>query len=89
MSPHPFREIALAGVAESDLGRVPHKTPIQLAAEASRAALEDAGLTKSDVDGLFTFGFGRMGSVQFGDYLQIRPRDSDSSMMGSSLSLEG
>jgi len=84
VSPHAFREIALVGVAESDLGKVPHKTAIQLAAEASREALEDAGLKKSDVDGLFTFGFGRMGAVQFGEYLQIQPRYSDSSFMGGS-----
>jgi len=73
---------ALVGVAESDLGRVPGKTAIQLAAEASARALADAGLGKADVDGLFTFGFGRMGSVQFGEYLKIRPRYSDSSFMG-------
>lgn len=82
MSRHRSAEIALVGVAESDLGKVPGKTAIQLAAEASRAALADAGLAKSDVDGLFTFGFGRMGAVQFGEYLQIRPRYSDSSVMG-------
>jgi acetyl-CoA acetyltransferase len=79
-----FEQIALAGVAESDLGKVPGKTAIQLAAEASARALADAGLTKADVDGLFTFGFGRMGSVQFGEYLHIRPRYSDSSFMGGS-----
>lgn len=84
MSPHPVQQIAFVGVAESDLGKVPGKTAIQLAAEASRGALEDAGLKKSDVDGLFAFGFGRMGAVQFGEYLQIQPRYSDSSMMGGS-----
>jgi len=76
--------IAVAGVAESDLGKVPGKTAIQLAAEASRAALADAGLQKSDVDGLFTFGFGAMGAVQFGEYLRIQPRYSDSNYMGGS-----
>jgi acetyl-CoA acetyltransferase len=79
-----FEHVALVGAAESDLGRVPGKTAIQLAAEASARALADAGLTKADVDGLFTFGFGRMGSVQFGEYLRIRPRYSDSSFMGGS-----
>ena len=84
MKQHAFRQIALVGVAESDLGKVPRKTAIQLAAEASRAALDDAGFAKADVDGLFTFGFGRMGAVQFGEYLQIQPRYSDSSYMGGS-----
>lgn len=77
-------DAAVVGVAESDLGRVPGKTAIQLAAEASARALADAGLSKRDVDGLFTFGFGRMGSVQFGEYLRLRPRYSDSSFMGGS-----
>ncbi|MBI3626188.1 MAG: thiolase [Candidatus Rokubacteria bacterium] len=84
MTEHALRQVALAGVAESDLGKVPGKTAIQLAAEAARAALEDAGLAKSDVDGLFTFGFGRMGAVQFGEYLQVQPRYSDSSYTGGS-----
>jgi hypothetical protein len=34
VSPHPIRQIALVGIAESDLGKVPHKTAIQLAAKA-------------------------------------------------------
>ncbi|MBI4242040.1 MAG: thiolase [Candidatus Rokubacteria bacterium] len=84
MTARPFRDIAIVGVAESDLGKVPDKTAIQLAAEASRRALEDAGLRKDDVDGLFTFGFGRMGAVQFGEYLQIQPAYSDSTVMGGS-----
>jgi acetyl-CoA acetyltransferase len=79
-----FRDVAIVGVAESDLGLVPGKTAVQLAAEASARALADAGLAKADVDGLFTFGFGRMGAVQFGEYLKIRPRYSDSSFMGGS-----
>jgi len=79
-----FDDVVLVGVAESDLGRVPAKTAIQLAAEASRRALDDAGLAKANVDGLFTFGFGRMGAVQFGEYARIRPRYSDSSFMGGS-----
>jgi len=84
VKPAGFRDVALVGVAESDLGRVPGKTAIQLAAEASARALADAGLRKSGVDGLFTFGFGRMGAVQFGEYLRLRPRYSDSSFMGGS-----
>ena len=48
------RKVAIVGVAESDLGRVPNKSKFQLSAEASRAALEEAGLTKDDVDGVFT-----------------------------------
>ena len=48
------RKVAVVGVAESDIGRVPHKSKFQLSAEASKKALDEAGLTKDDVDGLFT-----------------------------------
>ena len=49
-----MRDVAIVGVAESDLGVVPDKSKFQLSAEASRAALDDAGLSVKDVDGLFT-----------------------------------
>ena len=49
-----MRDVAIVGVAESDLGRVPDKSKFQLSAEASRLALDDAGLSVKDVDGLFT-----------------------------------
>ena len=49
-----LRDVAIVGVAESDLGRVPGKSKFQLSAEASRAALDEAGLSIKDVDGLLT-----------------------------------
>ena len=54
--PDPLRgAIAIAGAAESRLGEVgPGVSPLDLIAEATAAALEDAGLRSSDVDGLFT-----------------------------------
>src|SRR3954468_8979564 len=46
--------VVVAGVAESDLGVVgPGMTPGDLMAQASYRALEDAGLSVSDVDGLW------------------------------------
>ena len=51
------RDVAIVGVAESDvMGTVPNKSSLQHHAEAAHNALEDAGLTKSDVDGLLTAG---------------------------------
>src|SRR5258708_31562505 len=41
--------IAIVGVAESDYGRVPHMTEMQLHAQALQRALEDSGLRKSDI----------------------------------------
>jgi hypothetical protein len=46
---------AVVGVAESDLGEVgPGFAPLDLIGQATLRALQDAGLDKSDVDGLFS-----------------------------------
>lgn len=47
--------VAITGVGESPLGKVPGRGSMELATEAALAALADAGLDKSDVDGLFVF----------------------------------
>ena len=53
------KAIAIVGAAESDnIGIVPDRTALELHAEAACNALADAGLTKADVDGLFTTGTG-------------------------------
>ena len=49
-------QVAIVGIGESEIGSVPHKTPMQLHAEAARAALEDCGLEKADIDGVLTAG---------------------------------
>jgi acetyl-CoA acetyltransferase len=81
------RKTAIVGVAESDLGKVPHKSKFQLSAEASRAALDDAGLSIKDVDGLFTTIItegGEFPSMLMAEYMGIRPRYSDSTSIGGS-----
>lgn len=45
---------AIVGIGESTLGVVPGRSSHSLQAEAALAALSNAGLTKSDVDGLIT-----------------------------------
>lgn len=47
-----------------------------------REALDDAGLTLSDVDGLFTVGRGGMASVELAEYLRIQPSYTDSTATG-------
>lgn len=81
------RKVAIVGVAESDLGRVPHKSKFQLSAEASRLALEEAGLHKDDVDGVFTTiitAGGEFSSMMMAEYLGITPRYTDSTSIGGS-----
>jgi acetyl-CoA acetyltransferase len=45
---------AVAGIGESRLGVVPDRSALQLQSDAANAALADAGLKLSDVDGLLT-----------------------------------
>jgi len=47
-------KVAIVGVGESDIGKVPGSTGLGLNAQASKRALDDAGLKVSDIDGLLT-----------------------------------
>ena len=77
---------AIVGVAESDLGEVgPGFTPLDLIGQATSRALDDAGLKKEDVDGLFSASaYYHMPTLSVGEYLGIRPRYSDATNMGGS-----
>jgi len=75
-------KVAIAGVAESDLGVVPNKTATDLAAQASLRALDDAGLTLKEVDGIFTAGLSRFSANQLAEYLGVRPSYVDSTIAG-------
>jgi acetyl-CoA acetyltransferase len=77
---------AIVGVAESDLGEVgPGLTPLDLIGQATLRVLEDAGLRKEDVDGLFSASaYYHMPTLSVGEYLGIRPRYSDATSMGGS-----
>jgi acetyl-CoA acetyltransferase len=74
------RAVAVVGVDESDeIGTLPHKTAMQLHAEASRNALADAGIDKQEVDGLFTAG---VSTTELGEYLGIQPTYTDGTTVG-------
>jgi len=74
-------KFAIVGVAESDeMGTVPHKSALQLHAEAARNAIADAGLTKNDIDAVFSAG--RTFSTETAEYLGIRPRYIDGTSVG-------
>jgi acetyl-CoA acetyltransferase len=77
---------AVAGVAESDLGEVgPHLSSLDLIGQATMRALDDAGLDKSEVDGMFCHSaFFQLPPVAAAEYLGIRPRYSDSTAVGGS-----
>ncbi len=47
--------VAIAGIGATEFSKDSGRSELRLAAEAVRAALDDAGLTPADVDGLVTF----------------------------------
>jgi len=75
------REAAIVGVAESDLG-LTGASILTLQTQATRAALDDAGLTLRDVDGLCTNGLSRFSTTQLAEYLGISPVWTDSTFAG-------
>jgi acetyl-CoA acetyltransferase len=77
--------IAIVGIAESDYGRVPNMTELQLYAQAIQRALEDSGLRKKDIDGVFSSSDTMsMPTVTLCEYMQIFPRYTDSTSLGGS-----
>ena len=81
MTPKELRgKVAIVGASESDvIGFRPDVSDLGLHAEAASNALRESGLTKDDVDGLFTAG---ISSAQLGEYLGINPRYSDGTSVG-------
>ena len=77
-----LKRVAIVGVAESDLGKVPDKTALELQAQAARRALEEAGLTLRDVDGVFAHTDDRFPSLLLSEYLGIRPKYMDTTSVG-------
>jgi acetyl-CoA acetyltransferase len=76
-------KVAIVGAAEVDTFATEGRSPVGLAAVAARRALEDAGLTLDQVDGLFTSSsYYSMPTLTFSEYLGIRPRFVDSTAIG-------
>jgi acetyl-CoA acetyltransferase len=78
--------VAVVGAAESDLGQVaPHTSPVDLMAQATLRALEDAGLKLSDVDGVFSSASQvRFAPMSLCEYLRIKPKYFDGTSIGGS-----
>jgi acetyl-CoA acetyltransferase len=76
--------VAIVGAAEAQMGlALPGLSAADVMAEAARAALADAGLSTADVDGVFAAATQLpWASVNLADDLGIRPRHSDSTMIG-------
>ncbi|MGH6741892.1 MAG: thiolase domain-containing protein, partial [Bradyrhizobium sp.] len=64
------RKTAVVGVYEHPTRFAPDKTVYQIIAESLKGALDDAGLTIKDVDGVCAAGIGGgMGMIGLCDYL--------------------
>jgi acetyl-CoA C-acetyltransferase len=75
----------LVGAYEHPTRLAPDKSIAQLHAEVARGALEDAGLTKADIDGYFCAGDAPgMGPLSMVDYLGLRVKHIDSTDIGGS-----
>jgi acetyl-CoA acetyltransferase len=72
------RQVAIVGIGETAVGKVPDLSPMQFHAIPALRALEDAGLYKNDIDGVLTRGSHTedfaMHSAVFAEYMGINPR---------------
>ncbi len=78
---------AIVGVGATPQGKLPGSTQLSLAVDAFTRALDDAGLTKDDIDGLFTFPGttapeGPLNYLRVGEELGLDPRVTGSLNMG-------
>src|SRR5258706_1975829 len=75
----------LVGAYEHPARKAEDKSVAQLHAEVAKGALEDAGLTKQDVDGYFCAGDAPgLGPLSMADYLGLKLRHIDSTDTGGS-----
>ena len=79
-------KIVIAGIGETEQGKIPDKSSFHFLSFASKLAIEDAGIKKSDVDGLVTaFSLVEhtfMHCTTFADYFGMRPRFFSSVAVG-------
>ncbi len=82
---------AIVGVGHSAIGKLPGRSAWSLQVEAVRRALDDAGLTKDDVDGLFTEAQLSepllMHCTMLGRHLGLRPRVAMSQSQGGATAI--
>ncbi len=85
---HSIRDrTAIIGVGASPQGKLPGSTPVSLAVEAFKRALDDSGLRKEQIDGLLTMpgttsSEGAYNYARVGEALGIDPLYTGSMMLG-------
>src|SRR5215510_12630649 len=75
----------IAGIFEHPTRKADDKSLAQLHAEVAKGALDDAGLTKNDVDGYFCAGDAPgLGPLSMVDYMGLKVKHVDSTDVGGS-----
>jgi acetyl-CoA acetyltransferase len=72
--------VVISGVGQSDIGRRLFRDPLDLTLDAALAAIDDAGLTRADIDGISTYpgnmamppGFSGVGVTEVHDALRLK-----------------
>ncbi|HUV09604.1 MAG TPA: thiolase family protein [Acidimicrobiia bacterium] len=59
------RRALISGAGQSEIGRRLHRDPLELTLDACLAAIEDAGLTTDDIDGISTYPGGMESPIGF------------------------
>ncbi len=59
------RRALISGAGQSEIGRRLHRDPLELTLDACLAAIEDAGLTTEDIDGISTYPGGMESPIGF------------------------
>ncbi len=79
------RDAAIVGIHEYPLRKAPGVTPLQIKAECAARALEDAGLSWKDVDGLYDAQDGSgMAGLSLAEYFGFKPNVIDTTTVGGS-----
>ena len=75
----------IVGVYEHPTRKADHLSVAQLHAQVAKGAIEDAGLSPSDIDGYFCAGDAPgLGTMSMGEYLGLNLRHVDSTETGGS-----
>lgn len=81
----PRAKTSIAGLATFGMGEAPGYSSMELAVQAGRLAVADAGLTMDKVDGLFIcLPDDFFAGLSFAEYLGLRPRFTDNNRTGGS-----
>ena len=81
----PDRQAAIVGIHEYPLRMAPGRSAMQIKVESIRAALDDAGLSLSDVDAIYDASEGEGGAgLGLSAYLGIHPQVIDTTAVGGS-----